>query len=232
LVTKTWAEQLLLPNGWRGIVQGADYKSLNDPHSYPIGIGAFMLVKYTSYRACGGHRALGQWHPEDALLAAAVKHIGGRVGFAWTPDLLRVRFYNGYREVKIHTLRKMRILFGDHVHLPLTMLALRLSTTLMALPIMAVGIVPQLVAGRFDLLLTLFAAAGVVLYVDEACEYAGVEQIADFHPLAPWLHPISGVLRVWFALSIIWQIITKKPMNWRGRDQFGATGVAPTPPDA
>ena len=232
LITGTWAEQLLLPTGWRGIAQGADSERLNDPRLFPIGIGAFMMVKYTTYRACGGHRALGQWHPEDTLLAAAVKQIGGRVGFAWTPDLLRVRFYNGYREVKKHTLRKTRIFFGDHIHLPLTMMALRLSTTLMALPMMAAGIVPQLIEGRIDVLLTLLAAAGFVLYLEEAREYTGIEQIAEFHPVVPWLHPVSGVLRVWFALSLIGQIVAHKPMDWRGRQEFGTTGTAHTPPDA
>lgn len=232
LITGTWAEQLLLPTGWRGIAQGADPERINDPNSFPIGIGAFMMVKYSAYRACGGHAALGQWHPEDTLLAAAVKHIGGRVGFAWTPNLLRVRFYQGYHEVKRHTLRKTRIFFGDHIQLPLTMLALRLSTTLAALPMMAAGILPQLVAGRFDLLLTLLAAAGAALYVEEAREYKGVKQIAVFYPVVPWLHPISGMLRVWFALSLMGQILANKPMDWRGRHEFGTTYAAHTPPDA
>ncbi len=223
LIAKSWAEQLLLPTGWRGIVQGAHYDRLNDPKSFPIGIGAFMLVKYSTYQAFGGHKALGQWHPEDTLMAAAVKQIGGRVGFAWTPNLLRVRFYNGYRDVKKNTLRKMRIFFGEHIHLPLTMMALRLSTTLMALPMIAAGLLPQLIAGRFDVTLTFLSLAGVVLYVDEAREYKGIERIAEFHPLAPWLHPISGVLRVWFALSLIGQIVANKPMEWRGRKEFGTT---------
>lgn len=230
LIAKTWGEQFLLPTGWRGILQGADHENLNDSQSFPIGIGAFMLIKHSCYRAIGGHKALGEWHPEDTLMAAAVKHIGGRVGFAWTPDLLRVRFYHGYREVKKHTLRKTRIFFGDHLQLPLTMMALRLSTTLMALPMMAVGILPQLIAGRFDLLLTLLAAAGFVLYVDETREYKGVEKIAEFHPLVPWLHPVSGILRVWFALSLIGQMIANKPMDWRGRQKFGTTSAIPTPP--
>lgn len=224
LVTETWAEQFLLPLGWRGVIQGAYYETLNDPRSFPIGIGAFMLVSYDCYRAIGGHRALGQWHPEDSLMAAAVKQLGRRVGLAWSPDLLRVRFYHGYREVKQHTLRKMRIFFDNRLHLPLTMLALRLSTTIIALPMMAAGILPQLVAGRFDLPLSLLAAAGLALYVDEAREYKDAGRIADFHPIVPWLHPISGVLRVWFALSLIAQIAANKPMEWRGRAEFGATG--------
>lgn len=231
LITGTWAEQLLLPTGWRGIVQGADPERLNDPRSFPIGIGAFMMVSCASYRAWGGHRALAQWHPEDTLMAAAVKQIGGRVGFAWTPDLLRVRFYHGYGEVKKHTLRKMRIFFGDHLHLPLTMIALRLSTTLMAPALLAAGLVPQVAAGRFDEGLTLLAAAGFVLYVDEAREYRGAEKIAEFHPLLPWLHPVSGVLRVWFALSLMGQILAGRPMEWRGRREFGETGDGPAAPD-
>lgn len=221
LIAKTLAEQFLLPTGWRGILEGTPFDRLNDPNAFPIGVGAFMLIRYSTYRAFGGHKALGQWHPEDTLMAAAVKKIGDRVGLAWTRDLMRVRFYRGYRQVKTNTLRKTRIFFGDQIQLPLSMMGMRLSTTLMALPMIASGIVPQIVAGRFDLLLTLIAAAGIVLYIDEANEYKGVEQIAEFHPLVPWLHPVSGALRVWFALSLAGQILLRKPMQWRGRREFG-----------
>lgn len=231
LITKTWAEQLLLPTGWRGIAQGADPDQLNDPKTFPVGIGAFMLVRYSSYKAFGGHRALGQWHPEDTLMAAAIKEIGGRVGFAWSPDLLRVRFYHGYGEVKKHTLRKTRIFFGDYIQLPLTMMALRLSTTLAAIPLMAAGVLPQLAAGRFDVTLTLLAITGAVLYVEEVREYKGIEKIAEYHPSVPWLHPVSGVLRVWFALSLLGQILARKPMEWRGRKEFGGSDATATPPD-
>jgi len=223
LIAKSWTEQLILPTGWKGIVEGADYERLNDPQSFPIGIGAFMLVRESTYHAFGGHKGLGQWHPEDTLMAAAVKHIGGRVGFAWTPDLMRVRFYEGYRQVKANTIRKMRIFFGDQLPLPLSMMALRLSTTVMALPMIAAGVVPQIASGRFDWTLTLLAIAGLVLYVDEAGEYSGVDQVAAFHPAVPWLHPISGLLRVWFAFTFAAQIILRKPMEWRGRHEFGAT---------
>lgn len=230
LITKTWAEQLLLPTGWRGIAQGADPDRLNDPKTFPVGIGAFMLVRYSSHKTFGGHQALGQWHPEDTLMAAAIKEIGGRVGFAWSPDLLRVRFYHGYGEVKKHTLRKTRIFFGDYIQLPLTMMALRLSTTLAAIPLMAAGLFPQVMAGQFDVLLTLLALAGVVLYVEEVREYKSVEKIAEFHACVPWLHPVSGVLRVWFALSLLGQILARKPMDWRGRREFGGSDAAATPP--
>ena len=84
--------------------------------------------------------------------------------------------------------------------------------------------------GCFDLQGTLLAAAGFALYVEEAREYKGVEQIAEFHPAVPWLHPVSGVLRVWFALSLMAQILAKQPMDWRGRQEFGAAGTSPTPP--
>lgn len=223
LITKTLAEQLVLPTGWKGIVEGADHEHLNDPKSFPIGIGAFMLVRESTYHAFGGHKGLGQWHPEDTLMAAAVKHIGGRVGFAWTPDLMRVRFYENYQQVKNNTIRKMRIFFGDQLQLPLSMMALRLSTTVMALPMIAAGVIPQLASGHLDWLLTLLALAGAVLYVDEAGEYKRVNQVAAFHPAIPWLHPISGLLRVWFAITFAGQIIFRKPMEWRGRREFGAT---------
>ncbi len=223
LITKTLAEQLVLPTGWKGIVEGADFERLNDSKSFPIGIGAFMLVRESTYYAFGGHKGLGQWHPEDTLMAAAAKHIGGRVGVAWTPDLMRVRFYESYQQVKTNTIRKMRIFVGDQLQLPLSMMALRLSTTVMALPMIAAGVIPQLLAGELNWTLSLLAIAGVVIYVDEAGEYKGVNQVATFHPAIPWLHPISGVMRVWFAMTFAGQIIFRKPMEWRGRREFGAT---------
>src|SRR5690606_17939826 len=87
MTTKSWSEQFILPMGWRDIVRCVNYDRLNGARTFPIGIGAFMLVKRSAYEACGGHKALANWHPEDALLSMAAKETGGRVGMAWTPDL-------------------------------------------------------------------------------------------------------------------------------------------------
>lgn len=226
MLTKTWAEQLLLPSGWRDIVRRADYDRLNGPRTYPIGIGAFMLVKRSAYEACGGHKALANWHPEDALLAMAVKETGGRVALAWTPDLLRIRMYRGYSRIKQYTLRKVRMLYGERLGIALSMVGMRLATMVMPLAMMLAGILPQFVVGEFDGLRSLLAAAGFLLYLAEVREARDAGHVVEFHSSIPWLNPVSGMLRIWFALSLMAQILRKTPMNWRGREKFGSAEAA------
>lgn len=50
---------------------------------------------------------------------------------------------------------------------------------------------------------------------------------SEGHPVISWLHPIAAVLRVWFALSLITQIIANNPINWRGRNEFATTDSKP-----
>lgn len=61
-------------------------------------IGPFMLFRRATYERFGGHEAVRRDIVEDVFIARWVKRVGGRIALADGVDVLRVDFYNGFRE--------------------------------------------------------------------------------------------------------------------------------------
>lgn len=61
-------------------------------------IGPFMLFRRETYERFGGHEAVRSDIVEDVFIARWVKRVGGRIALADGVDVLRVDFYNGFRE--------------------------------------------------------------------------------------------------------------------------------------
>src|SRR5690606_8374341 len=51
----TWAEGLMVPLPWRGVLSGGPQERLHEPDASPVGIGAFMLMRRDLYGRSGGH---------------------------------------------------------------------------------------------------------------------------------------------------------------------------------
>lgn len=96
---------------------------------------------------------------------------------------------------------------------------------IMPLAMMLAGVLPQFIVGEFDGLRSLLAAAGFLLYLAEVREARDAGHVVEFYPSIPWLNALSGMLRIWFALSLMAQILRKTPM-WRGREEFGSAEAA------
>lgn len=61
-------------------------------------IGPFMLFRRETYERFGGHEAVRSDIVEDVFIARWVKRVGGRIALADGVDVVRVDFYNGFRE--------------------------------------------------------------------------------------------------------------------------------------
>src|SRR5690606_17031207 len=107
------AEELGLSIQWQGLMGGTRRSPRVDRRPLPVGVGAFLLVKREAYLGSGGHSAFYASQPEDALLALAVRRWGGKLGVAWTPDLLQVRLYRGLRQLVDFWARKNRVSGDD-----------------------------------------------------------------------------------------------------------------------
>src|SRR5260370_36872326 len=70
-------------------------------HSSPfyVGIGAFELLKRSTYEACGTHRRLGMEVIDDMKLGKVVKRSGFRSGVVIAQDSVVVRWHDGIGNV-------------------------------------------------------------------------------------------------------------------------------------
>jgi len=211
------AEELILPGNWASVVVSADPDRLNNPKGQAIGMGAFILVKRRVYLESGGHCAIRDQQPEDTLLAALVKQSGGVVDVVWTSDMLRVRLYRGYRQIRDTLVRKQRIHCDDRLlRLAPIMLNLLLLDVL-PLPLALAAVVHQIADGTLHLGLTCVALLGVAAFVERTRFLRHARAIAPTRSCIPWLHPIGGLLRLWLYSLSAAGIVAGAPMAWRGR---------------
>jgi chlorobactene glucosyltransferase len=64
-----------------------------------IALGPFVMLTRTAYAAAGGHAAEPAHVVDDVRLARAVKESGHRIGLRNGTDLVRTRWYTGFREI-------------------------------------------------------------------------------------------------------------------------------------
>ncbi len=217
LDTGTLCEELVLPLGWRHLISGVPQDMLNEPETVPVGIGAFMLVRRTTYLSSGGHAVFRDRHAEDTLLAGVIKGAGGKVGVAWTTDLLHMRFYRGWRQLRQFSVRKIRLMGRDRLLYPLSTLGLLVFPGLMPLPLALTGIVHQVQAHEFSVAFTLYALGGVLAYLEVARAHREAREMSTARAWATWLHPLGGLLRAWICIEAMGRSILDTRMEWRGR---------------
>lgn len=225
-------EECVLTPAWAGIIISATYDRLDNPSTPPIGVGAFSLVRRRAYLESGGHAEIRDQMPEDALLAQVIRKWGGKVGVAWTRDMLNVRLYRSYAQLRDYSIRKARVNSDDSLT-PIASTALFwLLCQILPLPLAMACAVHMAINGfSWGLLVTgTFAALAYLAWVKNFRSYRGISR---FRRGLEWLHPVSGLLRSWIHLQVAAQILLRRPMDWRGRHfahqrPAQQTGQAPT----
>lgn len=212
------SEELFMPAGWAGLIQGAHHGRLNESRTAPIGVGAFVLVKRSVYLACGGHAAIRNRQPEDTLLAALVRRHGGNMGVCWTRHMIRVRVYRGYKQLRRFMVRKIRMQAQDRVMRLTNRIVYTLIQDILPLPLFVAACARQVYYGAFSLSMTVYAAAALLAYLSNVGSFHKYREIAYMRPGIEWFHPIGGLLRIYFYVAAALQVLGRKRMEWRGRD--------------
>ncbi len=101
LITKTWAEKLILPVIHFAFFVLLPFNIINFKGNsrLAIGIGPFLFIQKGCYFSCGGFEAIKTEILDDMALARRVKRTGGKLCVIDGTELLTVRFYTCLREV-------------------------------------------------------------------------------------------------------------------------------------
>lgn len=221
LETGSLSEELVLPFHWHNLMVGCRAPRAGSPTTRPVGIGAFNMVRKKAYLESGGHSAFPNRQPEDALLAETVQAWGGRLGAAWTSDLLRVRLYRGYNQLRRFWVRKNRVSGQDRPWYFVSMALLTVLLGIVPLPLF-VAHVTRLWTDGFSITSAFCALLAGSTYWMMATAVRDARAICRLRPVIAWLHPIGGLLRLQIDLCSLWNALLRRPMDWRGRD-FSAT---------
>ncbi|MFZ5876011.1 MAG: glycosyltransferase [Nitrospirota bacterium] len=209
------------------IFYGVSFTRVNDPADpQSMGVGAFLLVRRSTYDAAGGHHAIRDRIVDDYALAESVKRAGGKLWLADGGDLLSIRMYHSFAElwrgwsknlyaglrlpVRVRVGRRERILVNDRPLVVLGLLWGYLASTFIlpiALPIW-VTLTPThpIVA-----LATYGASAAFVAAWTSLCRRIGIGRA--------WALalPVGALAVAAIALNSTWRARVGGGLVWRGR---------------
>jgi glycosyltransferase involved in cell wall biosynthesis len=83
-----------------GFQLATDLNQVSNPNSRSyVGVGAFQMMRRSSYEACGTHRRLAMEVIDDMKLGKLVKQVGFRSGVAIAQDVVSVEWHLGLRNL-------------------------------------------------------------------------------------------------------------------------------------
>ncbi|MBV9625849.1 MAG: glycosyltransferase [Acidobacteria bacterium] len=168
-----------------------------------MGVGAFNLLRRSTYQAIGTHYALRFEVVDDMKLGKIVKNAGFRQRVALGDDLIEIRWARGARGV-VHNLTKN--LFA--------VLSFQTWRTLLACAAVAILNLAPFIGAIFApgwARLPYAAALACIFSL-----YAGIWRQLEIHPLYFLLHPVATVLFIYTLARSMFLTLWRGGVEWRG----------------
>jgi hypothetical protein len=183
----------------------------------PFGLGAFMLIRRDVYVACGGHSLFPSYPLEDSRLAESAHRCGATTSAAIASELLSIRRYHGFADMRRRILRTLRNAASDRVVDLVNRISLELVLSVLPLPL-AIGGLLRLGATRgLQPALAVISLLAVLAYLAGTCTPRNCRGICAFRSWVAWFYPLGAALWTWLLLLAITERLRGQPISWRGR---------------
>jgi cellulose synthase/poly-beta-1,6-N-acetylglucosamine synthase-like glycosyltransferase len=192
----TVGETIALTFFGMGFVMGVRPWRTNDPHSKGYtGVGAFQLMRRSTYEAIGTHRRLAMEVVDDMKLGKLVKEAGFRSGVAKAWKEVRVRWHAGVGNIVRGTTKNFFAAAG--YNLGLMCLQLVMVFGICVLPWLALPFVRgwALIFDAIAVAVTIAVHAGVCIEVGASPIYAVTEPIGA--SIFCWMLARSTIVTLW-----------------------------------
>lgn len=221
----TVAEGLLAASQNRALVTASRNFRGGDP-KVPFALGAFTLIRRSLYAATGGHSVFRSHPIEDFMLARLAKRSGARISVAIACDLVSLRRYHGFADMRRRIPRGLRAAASDRI--PNLVDRIGIETILNAAPfcLALAGLARLWASHRWEPVFLLFSLLAFLGYLAGVFSFRSCAAVSRFPRVVPWLQPAGAFLWIWFALEAIGECLRGKPLRWRDR-----TVLLPTPKD-
>jgi chlorobactene glucosyltransferase len=186
------------------------------PPAYPYGLGGFSLIRRDLYEACGGYAGFSGNALEDFMLAKAAHRAGGATGAAIASEIVSIRRYHGFSDVRRRLVRSFRIAASDSVLDLVNRMSLHFCLGLLPLPVVAASVLSMAARG-FQPALALMMILALLAYFAGTCTPRSCRRICDCRSLVVWLHPLGAALCIFLVLSAIGERLRGKAISWRDR---------------
>ena len=202
-MTGFWEKTILPYFGLGFMLSERPWESSNPRSKAYIGVGAFQLIRRSTYEAVGTHRRLALEVVEDMKLGKLVKLGGFRTGVFIPEDKIRLRYVSGVSEF-IRNSEKNWFAVVDYS------VARSLGT---ALPMLLSGVLPfallPFVRG-LPLAFCLVSTAIILLAQGIACYRLG---ISPFYAL---FHPLAAMVTAFVMVRAMTLALWRGGIYWRG----------------
>jgi glycosyltransferase involved in cell wall biosynthesis len=183
---------------------GNESHRVSDPNSRAyIGVGAFQLIRRSTYEAIGTHRRLAMEVVDDMKLGKLVKQGGFRSCIGVAEQYVSIRWHSGVRNVIRGVTKNFFAALGYNVPLVLAAICGMLLTNVA--PFVAVVIGDGWVRG--------LAAVAVVLALGF---HVGVDLVMKVSPLYALTHPIGAILFCYMLARSTVITLWRGGVEWRG----------------
>jgi hypothetical protein len=190
-----------------------------------FGVGQFMLVRRDMYAGSRGH-ALFPSHPiEDFVLARTVHREGGKTSAAIAPEILSLRRYHRFADMRQRIVRSIRLAASDRVPNLLSRISVELLFGILPLPLAIAGLVLQILAPGWKPALTAMSVLALSAYLAGVSTPRSCLRVCLCRRWVVWLYPLGSALWAWFVLLALTEAVRGQAISWRGR-----TIHAPVPP--
>ncbi|AMV21985.1 glycosyltransferase [Planctomyces sp. SH-PL14] len=166
-----------------------------------LGVGAFNLVRRTTYEQFEGHVPLRMEVADDMCLGKLMKHAGGRQDVYLANELLRVKWQHGGLWGIVRGLEK-NMFAAMHFSVPRALIGCAaLSLIMIVVPMLA--FFPWSPMG-----LRIIALSNLLLFAVSA-------YLHGFPVLAGILYPAGGVVFIVIVLRSMWVTLRNRGIRWR-----------------
>ncbi len=181
-----------------------DVYRVSDPNSRAyVGVGAFQLLRRSTYEAIGAHKRLAMEVVDDMKLGKLVKQNGFRSTAAIAQEFVVVRWQSGAANVIRGVTKNFFAGFG--YNLPFAVVATTGMLLLNVVPFFAV------LAGNGWI--RIFSAIAVILAL---CNHAAVDGVTGVSPLYALTHPLGGLLFGYMIARSVVVTLWNGGVTWRG----------------
>jgi glycosyltransferase involved in cell wall biosynthesis len=204
-VTRSWWEEVLLPDLGLAVAERLDLDAVADPASRDAFLsGQCLLVRRDAYEAVGGFGAVAGSLVEDLALAGRLKAAGHRLQVRLAPDLAAVRMYGRFGDLWEGLAKNLAEVWGADAGSLARQAARALAG---AAPWVALAARPGPLARRV-------AVAGGVLQLTVR---AGGRLVAGADPRFALAYPLADLVLLAVYADSVRRRRSGAPLTWKGR---------------
>ena len=181
-----------------------DPSRLNNSNSWSyVGIGAFQLLKRSTYQAVGTHQRLAMEVVDDMKLGKIVKQAGFRSTVGLAQDTVTIRWHAGLGNLVRGVTKNFFAALGYNV--PLVLAA--------TITMLLLNLAPFIAIFTSHGWIRIFAAVSVAIAIGF---HAGVNIVMRVSPIYALTHPIGALLFCYMLLRSTAVTLWQGGVTWRG----------------